>query len=143
MTQDDGDPPQTIPETSPEEDERRIRERAYRLWEEEGHPEGRDKAHWDMARELVAIEDSYRDTLKPNPTEEYANNPTTEPIEPLEAVRNAGEFPTLVDQGEEATFPDPALPPETDETPLKPGRRSTPAARRAQKKKAPGEKPDA
>jgi len=87
----------------------RVRERAYRMWLEEGRPEGRADAHWDMASELVAIEESQRDTLKPNPMEEYANNPTTEQIEPLEVVKNAGEFPTLTDQGEEATFPDRSL----------------------------------
>ena len=38
--------------------EERIRRRAYRLWEEEGCPEGRELAHWDMATELVAMEDS-------------------------------------------------------------------------------------
>ena len=31
-----------------------------RLWEEEGRPEGRDEVHWEMARELVAIEDDQR-----------------------------------------------------------------------------------
>jgi hypothetical protein len=122
--------------------ERRIRERAYRLWEEEGRPHGRDKTHWDMAREMVAIEDSFRDALKPNPTEEYADNPTTEPVEPLEAARNAGEFPTLVDQGEEATFPDRAHAPDPDGRPLKPGRRGSPA-RKPPNKKAPGEEPGA
>jgi hypothetical protein len=35
--------------------EQRIRERAYRIWLEEGCPEGREKDHWDMATELVAI----------------------------------------------------------------------------------------
>ena len=34
--------------------EQRIRDRAYRLWLEEGCPDGRDKDHWDMATELVA-----------------------------------------------------------------------------------------
>jgi hypothetical protein len=30
-----------------------IRQRAYRIWEEEGRPEGRDRLHWDQAaREL-------------------------------------------------------------------------------------------
>ena len=77
--------------------EQRIRERAYRIWLEEGCPEGRDLVHWDMATELVAIEDGQRSTLKP-----IGRNlgPTGEPIEPIEAVRNAGEFPTLTDQGE-------------------------------------------
>jgi hypothetical protein len=86
-------------------DERRIRERAHRLWLEEGRPDGGAEAFWDMAKELVAIEDSQKATLLPNPTEDYEASPTTEPVEPLEAVKNAGEFPTLTDQGEEATFP--------------------------------------
>jgi hypothetical protein len=36
----------------------RIRERAYQIWLHVGCPDGRDKIHWDMATELVAIEDS-------------------------------------------------------------------------------------
>jgi hypothetical protein len=27
----------------------RIQRRAYELWEREGHPEGRDRAHWQQA----------------------------------------------------------------------------------------------
>jgi len=61
--------------------EDRVRERAYRLWQEEGCPEGRADAHRDMACELVAIE----------------------------AVRNLSEFLTLTDQGEQAVFLDRAL----------------------------------
>ena len=95
----------------------RVRERAYRIWIEEGKPEGRAAEHWDKASELVAIEEGYKDTLKPNPTDEYARLPTGEPIEPIEAVRNLGEFPTLTDQGEEAVFPDRALVAEADKTP--------------------------
>ena len=114
--------------------EERVRERAYRLWQEEGCPEGRAEAHWDMASELVAIEESYRDTLKPNPTEAFENSPTGEPVEPIEAVRNLGEFPTLTDQGEEAVFPDRRLAAEADEAPVKPGRKAAPRA--AAKKKA-------
>ena len=89
--------------------EARIRQRAYRIWQEEGCPDNRETEHWDMATELIAIEDNYRDTLKPNPIEDYENNPSTEPVEPLEAVHSQGEFPTLTDQGEETSFPDPAL----------------------------------
>ena len=96
----------------------RIRERAYRLWLDEGRPEGRAEAHWDMATELVAIEENQRDTLKPNPIHEYEDNPTTEQIEPLEIMKNVGEFPTLTDQGEEATFPDRALVEDANEPPL-------------------------
>jgi DUF2934 family protein len=80
-----------------------VRRRAYRLWQQEGCPDGRAEVHWDKARELVAIEDNQKLTLKPISGE--ATGPAGEPIEPLEAVENAGEFPTLTDQGEEQTYP--------------------------------------
>lgn len=78
----------------------RIRRRAYEIWQEEGRPAGRDDAHWDMATEQIAIEDNQRLTTKP------VTEPV-EPAEPLEAVENQGEFPTLTDQGEEETAPNP------------------------------------
>jgi hypothetical protein len=86
--------------------ERRIRERAYRIWQEEGCPEGRDEDHWHMARELIAIENNYALTLKPL-KQTAAIGPTSEPVEPLIAVENDGEFPTLTDQGEEKAYPPP------------------------------------
>ena len=70
--------------------EQRIRAHAHRIWVEEGRPSGREEAHWEMARELVAIEDNQRDATKPNPvaTEgEEAIHP--EPVEPIEAVEIA------------------------------------------------------
>jgi hypothetical protein len=84
--------------------EERVRQRAYRLWQQEGCPPGRADAHWDEARELVAIEENLKLTLKPvSPAEmEGAGH---EPIEPIEAVENLGEFPTLTDQGEEQPYP--------------------------------------
>jgi len=36
--------------------ESQVRDRAYRLWEEEGRPHGRDVEFWERARELVAAE---------------------------------------------------------------------------------------
>lgn len=86
------------------ERERRIRERAYRLWQEEGCPEGRSDLHWDMASELVAIEDNQKLATEPVRSSSV-RGPTGEPIEPIEAVENAGEFPTMTDQGEEQTSP--------------------------------------
>jgi hypothetical protein len=80
----------------------RVRQRAYRLWVEEGCPEGRSDVHWEKARELVAIEENQKLTTKPVPREEDAQG---EPVEPIEAVENAGEFPTLTDQGEEQAVP--------------------------------------
>jgi hypothetical protein len=38
------------------DDEKRIRTRAHRIWEEEGRSEGRAEIHWNMARELIAVE---------------------------------------------------------------------------------------
>lgn len=37
--------------------EARVRERAYHLWLEEGRPEGRALAHWDMAVAMIRLED--------------------------------------------------------------------------------------
>ena len=76
--------------------EQRIRARAYRIWEEEGRPEGRAEVHWDMARELIAIEDNFQDTLKPAPPM-GADDRAVE-----EAVANVtGELPTMTDQDEQ------------------------------------------
>lgn len=36
--------------------EHRVRERAYRIWLDEGMPEGRADLHWEIASELVAGE---------------------------------------------------------------------------------------
>jgi hypothetical protein len=33
---------------------RRIRQRAYEIWEREGRPEGREQAHWEQAEREVA-----------------------------------------------------------------------------------------
>ena len=76
-------------------DHDRIAAKAHALWEAAGHPHGRDQEHWDQARELVAIEDSQRDTLLPRDTG------AEEPIEePEEALRNLADMPNLTDQGE-------------------------------------------
>jgi hypothetical protein len=36
--------------------EKRIRERAHRIWEEEGKPLNRDRAHWERASREIAEE---------------------------------------------------------------------------------------
>jgi hypothetical protein len=36
--------------------EQRIRDRAHKLWEQEGRPEGRAESHWEQACTLVASE---------------------------------------------------------------------------------------
>ena len=77
--------------------EERIRGRAYQIWLEEGCPKGRELDHWNMATKLVAIEDGQQSTLKPI---DENRAPVDKAIEPIEAVRNAGEFPTPTDWGE-------------------------------------------
>ncbi len=78
-----------------EELEQRIRERAFLLWIDEGQPEHRAIDHWDLARELIAIEDGQMATTRP-----VKDELPGEPVEPLEALENTGEFPTMTDQGE-------------------------------------------
>jgi len=72
--------------------EQRIRERAYRIWLDEGCPAGRAQEHWDLAKLAIAQQDGLAAALL-SPEETI---PTPEPIE---AVTNQWEFPTLVDQG--------------------------------------------
>ncbi len=76
--------------------EARIRDKAHKLWEEAGRPEGRAAEHWEKARTLVAIEDD-RTSLKPI---EQASS------EPLEVQDNLGESPgALTNQGERLQVP--------------------------------------
>ena len=77
-----------------DEYEQTIRERAHRLWEQEGRPEGRAEHHWVQAKEIMAIEEGRPETLL------SVQETASAPVEPIEALINAGEFPTLTDQGE-------------------------------------------
>jgi hypothetical protein len=81
------------------DDEDRIRQKAYALWVEQGRPDGRAEENWEKAKELVAIEDNQSSTLKPR------KSGAKKPVEPLEAVENAGEFPDLRDQGDNRAGP--------------------------------------
>jgi len=74
--------------------EQRIRARAYRLWIEDGQPQGKAVAHWELARIAIALEDAKPQMQRP------IAGPTAEPVD---AWVNQGEFPTLTDQGEQHT----------------------------------------
>ena len=55
--------------------ERRLREIAHRIWEEEGRPEGQDRRHWQMAKDIMVNqkiegEDSFDDDEEPPLDEE-------------------------------------------------------------------------
>jgi|KBSMisStaDraftv2_1062788.scaffolds.fasta_scaffold2922767_1 hypothetical protein len=36
--------------------ERKVRERAYAIWEQEGRPHGKDREHWERAHRAVTAE---------------------------------------------------------------------------------------
>jgi len=88
-----------------EEQERRVRERAYRIWQEEGCPEGRETDHWERARELVVEETGLSSTLKPAPSGFGDEGRAGEPVEPPEALADQGDFPSLTDQAERQGLP--------------------------------------
>jgi hypothetical protein len=86
--------------------ESRIRERAYHLWEQDGRPHGRADEYWERARELEAIAAHPSAGLKPNPMTEHNGVITEQPVEEAELMENLGEFPgRLTDQGERPTSP--------------------------------------
>lgn len=76
----------------------RISARARVLWTEAGEPEGGPEHYQEQARELLAIEE--------NPDAAHKPVRAAPDAEPMIAVENQGEFPTLTDQGEERLFPD-------------------------------------
>jgi hypothetical protein len=90
-----------------QEDQRRIRERAHRIWEREGRPHGRDLQHWEMAREEIAIEDNQNLATEPNPVADgkiYADG--TEDAEEITAAEEAmADMPGPSNQGEHEPYP--------------------------------------
>lgn len=68
--------------TDTEQDvEQRIRQRAQKIWEEEGRPEGRDKEHWARAAFAVTTKDaqqSTREAAEPSRTE--SEKPAESPV---------------------------------------------------------------
>ena len=52
--------------------------RAYQLWEEEGHPEGRDREHWRQAEDsiLLGMSISSADLANKPDVEERTSDPT-------------------------------------------------------------------
>ncbi|BBK40466.1 hypothetical protein STVA_04860 [Allostella vacuolata] len=80
----------------------KIARRAYAIWQSEGEPEGRAQENWHAAEELTAHED--KQMLATRPVDAGGDG-----VEPALAYENQGEFPTLTDQGEERSYPDPKL----------------------------------
>jgi hypothetical protein len=94
------------------EDEDRIRARARQIWEREGTPDGRAEAHWEMAREEIAIEDNQSLALLPNPAadgKEFAAD--GDEAEPVTAAEEAFGDSGPSAQGEQAPYPFPPATP--------------------------------
>ena len=70
-----------------EQHDLRIRQRAYRIWQDEGQPEGRAEDHWQLAECAIAEEDGLPSTLVP---------PAASQSETFEAATKHAEGPTLV-----------------------------------------------
>lgn len=114
-----------------QDEDARIRERAYHMWDQDGRPDGRAEDHWALAREAIALEDAGGGATKPV-------DESKEPIVEEAFIQdNLGEFPTaFTDQGDRRQTP-------ADHQPVaakKPAARKA-AAKPAAPKKAPAQKP--
>lgn len=78
----------------------KVDQRARRLWKEAGSPPGGPQAYEGLADDLISIEET-----SDNPTRPAAPMGGNPDVEPLEALENQGEFPTLTDQGEDNNTP--------------------------------------
>ena len=83
------------------ERETRVRERAYKLWEEDGRPHGRDVEFWERARLQIGMEENPTAGQIPVKVPELAKT------EEAELQANLGEFPGQTDQGDRAQTPAP------------------------------------
>ena len=58
--------------------EQRIRERAHKIWEDEGCPEGQNQRHWDMAARQIDGEPDSENPSQPAPGEQQVSKSTVE-----------------------------------------------------------------
>jgi len=82
----------------------RVRQRAYQIWIGEGRPDGRESIHWDMASELVAIEENQTKTTKRVRRQPADKEIAADRAEPAKSAAAMGEVPTMTDTGEH-TYP--------------------------------------
>jgi len=83
--------------------ESRIRERAYKLWEENGRPHGRDVELWEQAENLIGMEENPESGQLPTPS---SKDPALLDVEEGEIQEHYGEIPgRLTDQGDRPQTP--------------------------------------
>jgi hypothetical protein len=87
--------------------DRAIRQRAERMWRDEGSPAGRLDEYLERSRELQAIIDNPTAGQLPNPmTAHHGQIAPEQPVEEAELMENLGEFPSrLGDQGDHVQTP--------------------------------------
>jgi hypothetical protein len=88
--------------------EDRLRRKAYSLWEQEGRVAGREDVHWEMARELVAIEDDQLARARPSLSAPGAPE-AGEAIERSESIANAGESSGLAERPQGPRYREPPV----------------------------------
>jgi hypothetical protein len=84
-----------------------IRQRAERMWRDDGCPAGRMDEYQERARELQAIVDNPAAGRLPNPMIAHGGHVEPgQPVEEAELMDNLGEFPGLLnDQGDHVQTP--------------------------------------
>lgn len=99
--------------------ERKIRDRAHRLWESEGYPDGRADEHWHEARRQVMAEEGLGepgDGGEVAPDRPYDDMPEPQPEIPADPLRNPGEADPVRD-AIYPTGPGPEMPADADPGP--------------------------
>ena len=96
-----------FPEIGTDAYDQRIREHAYRLWEQDGRPHGQDLEYWERARELTGMQSNPEAGLLPNPVPPGADRPfEAPPVDEAILEENLGEIPgRFTDQGDRAQSP--------------------------------------
>lgn len=127
---------------SPEQEDR-IKQRAYEIWEREGHPDGRGDVHWSMAAQEIRAEDGWVDDAPDGstPTDDLSRQlGSAEAALAPEGTTTASEEPAPAKKprakktaAPKIAAPEPAEAVETAEAPKKTRKAATPAAKTAAK----------
>lgn len=74
------------------DDEERIRELAYQIWQSEGCPEGQHDRHWEMARRLVETsQHAQSGAAEDAPPAKPASTRKPRSVKPVETAPAAGK----------------------------------------------------
>ena len=77
----------------PDDRERKIKDRAHRLWEDEGRPEGRELGHWREAERQVLAEEAA--DWRPEAPDDASTDARVSP--PADPLRNPEPIPPAED----------------------------------------------